>query len=767
MKKILAFFTIVLFLIVYQTLPTKNPSDTDPSTDQSSNSRGLERFKSGTRKLALVIGNNRYQYRQLDNPVNDATEIARMLKKMGFEVLLETNVNQIAMLNAIHNFSTNLSARPGVGLFYFAGHGVQVDGQNYLLPIDNNKILDKHSLQSYAVDAESILARMNSAKNSLNIIILDACRDNPFRGSTRSLGRGLARLESSSGSIIAFATSPGKIAEDSSIGDKNGLFTKHLLDGLKLAHQNHQRIDDMFMQVRNAVLQESNGGQEPWYSASLNKAFCFGGCQTTPQTVQTKKPRQKQRKLSNTGVTLHDYEIIDEGSILLKKVLKTKSIQEIKQAAEGGDAEAQYLLAVAYNAGEGIVQDKVRSIKWYRRSALKGFSRAQAVFAGKLYHGEGVSRNRVEAIEWYRTATENGNATALVRLGDLYRDGEEVSKDMDQALLYYKRALKLGYTDALTQLGYFYLAKASAAKKRGKSGEYKRTSKQALGYLTQGAKQDLTRSQSALGDMYYSGNYVDKNLGTALIWYQKAAKGRNIFAIERVAKMLEKGEGVGAAAPKQAVAYWRQGAELGSDTSRIELANRIIKGSVSPRSPNEVVTLYEQAIANGSTRAAKELALVYHEGKGGVAKNSKRAEQYALKALEFFEKADNTSYNKYPMYAVDSAHLLLKIYKRGTVRPSSKKIVKELKKKFGPAQKSKAWHVQTNCDIQGQFTVYVWDWKRDEPPTDMQFDWLSKARGCDAPKVANSFRKLYKLARENNVSFKKMTVYAFEDSKKK
>lgn len=517
--------------------PFKNPSDTDRSTSQSrsSNPRGLDRFTSNTRKLPLVIGNNRYQYQQLDNPVNDATEIARMLRKIGFEVLLETNVDQIAMLNAIHNFSTRLSARPGVGLFYFAGHGVQVNGQNYLLPIDNNKILDKYSLQSYAVDAESILARMNSAKNKLNIIILDACRDNPFRGSTRSLGRGLARLESTSGSIIAFATSPGKTAEDSSIGGKNGLFTRHLLDGLKVAHQSHQRIDDMFMQVRNAVMQESKGNQEPWYSASLNKAFCFGGCQTSP-TVQT----AKQQKLSNTGVRQHDYEVADDGFILLKKVLKTKSIQDIKNAAEGGDAEAQYLLAVAYFAGEGIAKDKAQSIKWYRRSALKGFSRAQVVFANRLYHGvDGLlSRNRAEAIEWYRAAAENGNVTALVTLGDRYKNGEAVSKDMDKALQYYKRALKLGYIDAITQFGYLYLAKASAAKKHGNSKEYKRNSKQALEYFTQGAKQGLARSQYALGDMYYSGNYVNKNLGTALRWYRKAAKGGNISAIEKIANML-------------------------------------------------------------------------------------------------------------------------------------------------------------------------------------------------------------------------------------
>jgi TPR repeat protein len=503
----------------------------------------------------------------------------------------------------------------------------------------------------------------------------------------------------------------------------------------------------------------------PWEPASLAERFDFENCQMSP-SVQT----AKQRKLSNTGVTLHDYEVADDGLILLKKVLKTKSIQEIKEAAEGGDAEAQYLLAAAYFKGEGIAQDKARSLQWYRCSALKGFSRAQVIFAEKLYYGvEGLSRNRAEAIKWYRTAAENGNATALVRLGYLYQEGEGVSKDLDQALRYYKLAQKLGYLEALTQFGYLYLAKASAAKKRGDSAEYKRTSKQALEYFLQGAEQGLAGSQKALGDRYYSGSYVDKNLETALKWYRKAAKGGNIVAIEEVARMLEKGEGVDAPDPKQAAAYWRQGVELDSDTSRLELASRIIKGSVSPRSPNEAITLYKQAIANGSTRAAKQLALAYLDGKGGVPKNSKRAEQYALKTLELAEKASPDSEDKYPMYAVVAAYLLLEIYEIGIVRPSSKEIVKELRKKFGPPQGFQRLTVPMNCGgISSPISVYVWDWERDEPPTDMQFEWYSKAQGCEAPQeVIDAFRRLYEIARDNNVSYKEQLVDALSSTNKK
>jgi len=230
--------------------------------------------------LALVIGNLRYEHNPLNNPVNDATDMGRLLKEIGFEVTLKTNLNQRAMEDAIREFAQRLSENRGIGLFYFAGHGAQVKGRNYLLPIDNSRIQDEIDLEKTAYYVDEILKRMENA--TLNIIILDACRDNPYRGG-RTLKRGLAPMLSTTlGSIIAFATSPGKTAADRDKKGRNGLFTSHLLSALKKAYQTHQRLDDMFMAVHKAVAQESRGRQKPWYSDSLTEPFCFGGCQTVP-----------------------------------------------------------------------------------------------------------------------------------------------------------------------------------------------------------------------------------------------------------------------------------------------------------------------------------------------------------------------------------------------------------------------------------------------------------------------------------------------------
>ncbi len=241
---------------------------------------------------ALIIGNADYAHAKLNNPTKDATDMANSLQMMGFNVDLALDLNQVKMGKAIRDFVTNLSQKPGLGLFYFAGHGYQVDGENYLLPIDNDKIADKHDLQAYAINVNlQIIERMEH--NHLNLIILDACRNNPFRGVMRGHNRGLAYVNPPLGSAIAFATAPGKTAADTSKGGRNGLFTKHLLTGLKYAEQHNQRLDDMFMSVNKNVFNESNGEQISWCVHNLREPVHFGKIQVElkQQIVEVKPDR--------------------------------------------------------------------------------------------------------------------------------------------------------------------------------------------------------------------------------------------------------------------------------------------------------------------------------------------------------------------------------------------------------------------------------------------------------------------------------------------
>ena len=229
-------------------------------------------------QLALVIGNNEYEYRPLRNPTNDAKRIADVLIQKGFKVTLKTDLDYGEMKRTIRQFGQELAATKGVGLFYFAGHGVQIKKNNYLVPINNNHIGDEIDVQNGAIRVDEIVQRMGQANNGLNIVVLDACRDNPFQAEnfSRSLGRGLARTQiQADGMLIAFATSPNKTASDGS-GGQNGLYTQHLLKYMQMPGL---KVEDMFKRVRQAVKQASHNEQVPWYNASLSGDFCFGGCQ--------------------------------------------------------------------------------------------------------------------------------------------------------------------------------------------------------------------------------------------------------------------------------------------------------------------------------------------------------------------------------------------------------------------------------------------------------------------------------------------------------
>jgi hypothetical protein len=221
-------------------------------------------------RVALVIGNAAYKEAPLTNPVNDARAIGQALQESGFTVILRENTDQRGMLSALREFGDKLRGG-GTGLFYYAGHGMQIKGRNYLIPVGAN--VDREDEVAYsAVDAQAVLDKMESAGNAANIMILDACRNNPFVRASRSGQGGLAQMEAPVGTLVAFATSPGAVASDG-VG-ANGLYTQHLLSAMR---QNGSKVEDVFKQVRANVRRDSQGKQVPWESTSLEGDFYFRG----------------------------------------------------------------------------------------------------------------------------------------------------------------------------------------------------------------------------------------------------------------------------------------------------------------------------------------------------------------------------------------------------------------------------------------------------------------------------------------------------------
>ena len=243
-------------------------------------------------RIALVIGNGAYTNAPpLKNPPNDARDMAANLKTLGFDVSSGVNVSQREMKRLIREFGQKLKAG-GNGLFYYAGHGVQARGHNYIIPVDAD-IQSEADVEDSGVDVGLVLNYMDDAQNGLNIVILDACRNNPFSRSFRSASEGLAQVDAPTGTLIAYATAPGRVAADG-VG-ANGLYTSELLKAMRLPGLT---ATDMFMQVRAEVMKRTGNKQVPWEASSLVGSFYFSGSPTNsnlsnnaPNDVVSNQPK--------------------------------------------------------------------------------------------------------------------------------------------------------------------------------------------------------------------------------------------------------------------------------------------------------------------------------------------------------------------------------------------------------------------------------------------------------------------------------------------
>ncbi len=221
-------------------------------------------------RIALVIGNAAYKIGPLKNPINDAKAMGDVLSQLDFDVTVKTNVNQVEFKIALTSFYKQLVNTNDVGLFFFAGHGIQLDGENYLVPIDA-KIEQANNLVKEAIHLQEILKRMEQLNNSPNILILDACRNNPYVRSFRSMELGLASPGSvPAGSIIAFATAPGGVAADGK--GINGLYTQELIKALS---KKGRTVEQVFKEVRRNVSAKTKNKQVPWENSSLTGQFIF------------------------------------------------------------------------------------------------------------------------------------------------------------------------------------------------------------------------------------------------------------------------------------------------------------------------------------------------------------------------------------------------------------------------------------------------------------------------------------------------------------
>ena len=220
------------------------------------------------KRIALVIGNANYKIRPLRNPRNDAEDVSNALKAAGFQVIDLRDATIQQMRVGVRQFGDRLLSND-VGLVYYSGHGVEVKGRNYFIPV-NAEIMREDEIADQGLDVSLILEKMSTAGKGVNILIVDACRDDPFGRSFRSSSRGLAQMDAPRGTIIAYATSPGKVAADGE--GRNSPYTKNLV---KVMQQPNKPIEQVFKEVRRAVQEETKNQQTPWENTSLSGEFFF------------------------------------------------------------------------------------------------------------------------------------------------------------------------------------------------------------------------------------------------------------------------------------------------------------------------------------------------------------------------------------------------------------------------------------------------------------------------------------------------------------
>ena len=284
-------------------------------------------------RLALVVGNAAYPKSPLRNPLNDARAVAGSLSELGFQTETAFDLPLRALEASVNRFVSKVRSGDTV-VFYYAGHGIQLEGENYLVPIDFDA-KDEADAKYVSYSASRVQERIEKAGARVIVVILDACRNNPFQA-TRSAGGGLAAMGSGKGTLIAFATGPGKTADDNPRG-ANGLFTSHLISTLK---EPGLSLDQVFSRVREKVYRESDGRQVPWtVSSVIGDVYLRGGNAAAPAVVVNPLSRKTEAPVEPVSGDL---------------------LREGNQALERGDfqdaiAKAQTLLRTNPNHKEGLL----------------------------------------------------------------------------------------------------------------------------------------------------------------------------------------------------------------------------------------------------------------------------------------------------------------------------------------------------------------------------------------------------------------------------
>jgi TPR repeat protein len=589
---------------------------------------------SAERRVALVIGNSAYRHvPRLANPSNDARDVAQALRRLGFSVLDGYDLDKHGMDDAFRRFAHEASGADAA-LFYYGGHGMQFQGVNYLVPVDA-KLEAEEDIAYETAKVADVLDDLQRA-SGVRILMLDACRDNPFARQLQSrmaparsaaLGRGLARIEQTSGTIIAYATQPGAVAADGT--GRNSPFAKAFLAEIDTPGL---EVGRLFRHVARAVHDATGGRQLPEVSLSVLGDFYFAGpgagdapgedatlqvtsgsgaaaqvpaaqvpaAQVPPAVpaahiavVAPPAPTVLRDSAAEAAVAACDAaaaspQDIDRPSgvpgIEFNRIKPRTAVAACKVAASAAPDERRVVFQLGRALDAAASSEEARATM--ERAAAAGSIAAMSDLALMLETGSGGAKDLVRAVALFDQAAAAGNVAAMRNVAREFENGAGRTRDAAQAAVWYRKAADTG-------------------------------DPQAMGFLA---------------GLYLQGTGVPKDAMQAKVWLDKLIETEHTQAMLRVGYVLLGTTGA-VKDFRTARRLFERASELGDADGDVMLGNMAANGLGGPRDLSQARQSFEKAAARGNLNAKASLIPLLMAGAGGARRDPDRAAQYGLDAL--------------------------------------------------------------------------------------------------------------------------------------
>jgi len=566
-------------------------------------------------RRALVIGNGAYRHAAtLENPAHDARAMAAVLQKLGFELasgeaLLD--LDESALERAIEDFGRKLEEGASAALFFYAGHAVEVGGHNFMVPVDA-KVTSESDARRELIGLDLLMQELSHTAGT-KIVVLDACRNNPFAGADRALvlgSGGLAPQVAPGGTVVAFSTAPGRTAADGT-GD-NSPYTAALLGALE---KPELRLEDVFIQVRNEVKQKTGGAQQPWEHTSLGAPFyfwperkegpeqkCFSG-DAKACSLLADRARSGGALLEAAGLYARACQagaasscvglgrlMVESDSPLRENPGKAREL--FRQACDAEVSPGCVEWGVLLRAGLGGARDVARSGELFEQACSAGDGYGCAHYAQFLSNTPRSASEYQKAVALNRAACDSGIMHGCAGLGMMYARGLGVEHDDVKGAELAKRACEGGSMRGCRNLGIHYAEGKGVRQDFGLSATlYERACEEA----------DALACRN-LGLQYEQGSGVAKDPNRARVLYEKACDYGHAIACANLALAYEKGEGV-TRDLSRALAYLERSCREGSGEGCLQLSDRLAAGKAGPPDKERIQALKQDACELGEERA--------------------------------------------------------------------------------------------------------------------------------------------------------------------